>query len=581
MTEALLDIGLLIVVAKLAEAILGRFGISSIVAYTATGILFGPITGIIQLADPHLRDELDLFLNIGVFLFFFLIGVNEIDLRNFRETIRGPFFLAATVSVLVSMAAALLVTSDLFDVGFALGLDFTDALAVSGILSLSGLGLVTKVLSDNGHLKKPIGLEMFTVVIIAELLVLLLIGFTIGEREHEPSLSGLLMLLAQITGFVLTAWVLSSKVLPPTILFIEHRFNVPELAFGFVTGGLFLAVVGAERMGLHGSIGALLFGVALSGMPRRVHREIMPGMRSAADGLFVPLFFAAAGLRLDLSFMNLPGTTIAALVLIPFLGKFLGAFLGAFVARLDNPYADATGLMAKGVSEIALLVVLLEAGVIGQDVFSLIVLVMFAYILYMPQVITLAVNRSTAARSPTLPDAVPPSFARHALDQMLVRHILDPTRRHPDASLTISDFTEHWTTPNQMDYVVVDDGQVAGTVSLSRLRLVPGESRPDTPLREVLRRNPPRVTPAEHIEKALKLMNHTSLSVMPVVEDVSGNFLGAITKEDVLEMVSLVEEIATETERRSESGGEVLERLGVLDETAAELQRGRRSQAAT
>ena len=53
----------------------------------------------------------------------------------------------------------------------------------------------------------------------------------------------------------------------------------------------------------------------------------MPGMRSASEGLFVPLFFASAGLHFDLSFTNLPATTATALVLVPLAGKFVGAFV--------------------------------------------------------------------------------------------------------------------------------------------------------------------------------------------------------------------------------------------------------------
>ena len=53
----------------------------------------------------------------------------------------------------------------------------------------------------------------------------------------------------------------------------------------------------------------------------------MPGMRSASEGLFVPLFFASAGLHFDLSFTNLPATTATALVLVPLAGKFAGAFV--------------------------------------------------------------------------------------------------------------------------------------------------------------------------------------------------------------------------------------------------------------
>ena len=67
--RALLFIGALIVVAKLAEGVMSRVGLNSIVAFTAAGVLLGPITGVVEITD-HIK----LFLEIGVFIFFFLIG---------------------------------------------------------------------------------------------------------------------------------------------------------------------------------------------------------------------------------------------------------------------------------------------------------------------------------------------------------------------------------------------------------------------------------------------------------------------------------------------------------------------------
>ena len=559
MLEALFDIGLLIVCAKVAEGILGRLGLSSIIAYTGVGILFGPVTGIILLTDPHLRDELDLFLHIGVFLFFFLVGLEEIDLASLKVTLHGRYFLAAGVSVFVSMAVALSTTSDLVGAGFSLGLDFTDALALSGILSLSSLGLVTKVLTDKGQLRTSIGLEIFTLVIIAELIALILIAFALGERNHGAGASplGLLALVARIAGFAVVAWVLSAKLLPPGILYIERHFNVPELAFGLINGGLFLVVVAAERMGLHGSIGALIFGVALSGMPRRLQRKIAPGMRSAAEGLFVPLFFAAAGLRLDWSFVNLPLETIVALAAIPFAGKFVGAFIGVFLARLDRPYANATGLLAKGVSEIALLLVLVEADIIGQDVFSLLVLVMFGYIVLMPQAISFAVSRAAETQHPTLPAAVPPSYARYALGDMRVRHVTDTTRTYPGSEVSVKEFSERWIVHHEADYLVVDDGTLAGVVSLARVQRVPRKAWADTALAEVLDADPPCIAPEEHVEDALITMSNASTSAIPVVDGETGKFVGEVTMNNVLETVALLDEIDEELKARRESNDEV------------------------
>ena len=538
--EVLFPLGLLIVVAKLVEGVLSRFGLSSILAYTVTGVVLGPVLGIVE---P--TTEIQLFLGIGIFVLFFLIGLDEIDLPGFMATIRGRYFVAAVVSVVISLLTAMIVTSDPLGLEFALGLGFTEALALAGILSLSSLGLVAKVLADGGHLKEPIGLKIFTVVIIAEVTALLVVGFTIGEH-HDFSLIGVPVLLLQIAGFVIVMWILSTRVLPPVILFLQRLLNVPELSFGLLIGGLFLVVVGAEKIGLHGTIGALLFGIALSGMPQRVRRDIIPGMRSASEGLFVPLFFASAGLQFDLSFTSIPAATIVALVLIPLAGKFVGAFLSTYLTRLDAPFTLATGLMSKGVAEIALLLVLLESGVIAQDVFSLFVLIMFGYILLMPPVIDFTVKRARTADRAVPAPVVTPSYARYALDGVKVSSVLDRTRPYPEASLSVQGFMDDWLMPDQQDYVVVSEGEVAGVVSLARLRAIPHDSWAATPLRDALRLNLPWAWPDEYIVDVLERMAANSLGVIPVTDRKSGAFLGTVASHDVLDLVVLMDEIKKE-----------------------------------
>ena len=543
--HSLLDIGLLILVAKLAEGILRRVGLGSIVAYTLAGALLGPVLGIVE---P--TSDIQIFLSVGVFLFFFLIGLDEIDLPGFVATIRGRFFVAAALSVLISILASLLVTSDLFGLDFALGLDFGKALALAGILSLSSLGVVAKVLADQDLLKEQTGLRLFTAVIIAEVIALLLVGVTIGEHDHELSVRGVLLLLGQIAGFVAAVWLLSARVLPGVIDFLQRLLQASELSFGLLIGGLFLVVVGAEEIGLHGSLGALLFGASLSGLPHRMRQDIMPGMRSMAEGLFVPLFFASAGLYLNASFTALPLDTIAALILIPLLGKIAGAFVGTYAARLDTPFVLATGLMAKGVAEIALLLVMLETGVIGQDVFSLLVFVMFGYILLTPPAIGLAIRRSGASESSARSSTVPPSFARHALEGVRVSSLLDRTRSYPGPELSVRSFMADWQVPNHQDYVVLDDGAPAGVVSLSRLRFLRKSAWPETPLGAVLRRNVPSAHPDELIDDVMQRMAAHSLTVIPVLERDSGQFLGTVASPDVLDMVALMKEVQDEVQQR-------------------------------
>ena len=401
MIDALLPLGLLIVVCKLVEGMFERFGLNSIVAYTITGTLLGPVLNIIE---P--TRELQTFLGIGIFVFFFLVGLDEIDIPSFVATIRGRFFVAATVSVLISLIVALVLTSNLFQHQLCTQPQFHGGTGsgrhpVAVQSGTCGKGARRQRAFQRTHRPRDIYHSDHRRIARPAR------GRVLHQRnrraEYDLSVASVLLLLIQIAGFAVVAWFLSARILPHAIVFLQRILNVPELSFGLLIGGLFLMVVGAEKIHLHGSIGALLFGAALSGLPHQVHEDVMPGLRSAAEGMFVPLFFASAGLYLDLSFTTLPIATIVALVVFPSLGKFAGAFIGTYIARLDNPLAQSTGLMAKGVAEIALLLVLFENGVIGQDVFSLFVLMMFGYIVLMPQAIDIAVDKAKKSHRPSCP----------------------------------------------------------------------------------------------------------------------------------------------------------------------------------
>jgi Kef-type K+ transport system membrane component KefB len=122
---------------------------------------------------------------------------------------------------------SLSVTTDfIFDL--KLGLDFTQALGLAGVLSLSSLGVVAKVLIDAGRLKEPVGVQIFTAVIIAELIALFVVGFAISEHfyagGHGHSLNPLdvAVLVGQIAGFTVATWFFSTKVLPRVIVLLHH-----------------------------------------------------------------------------------------------------------------------------------------------------------------------------------------------------------------------------------------------------------------------------------------------------------------------------------------------------------------------
>ena len=535
--QSLLALGLLLIVAKLAEGAFRRLHLNSILAYASAGIILGPVLQSLTGWSVQPTGHIDLLLTLGIFIFFFLIGLDEIDISSFVATLRGHYFLAAIVSVIFSLGVAALVTTGvLLDTG--LGLTFTEAMALAGILSMSSLGIVAKVLADEGRLREPVGLQIFTVVVIAELLTLLVIGFSIGEHTHEFSALSLAILIGKITAFAALAWLLSSRVLPPLVALLQRIIRVPQLSMGLLLGVLFLMVDAAELMGLHGTLGALLFGASLSGLTYQVRSEMMPGLRSVAEGFFVPLFFASAGLYFSFHFVTMPWWVMLALAFIPLSGNFAGAFLGAYISRLPTPYAVASGLMGKGVAEIALLLVLRELEIINEVTFSFLVLVMFCYILLMPSIISFAASRASRKQQSTPASSdIPRGIVRFVLHDITVQDILDTSRPYPGSAMSVRDFTEIWATPQQHDYVVLDDDSAAAIISIGMFRYLPEDAWTNTPLSHLIRTEPPVAWPDEHVEDVLQRMAENHLTALPVVDRESAEFMGALTSRDILELV--------------------------------------------
>ena len=531
--ETVFAVGLLIVVAKLAEGVSQRLRLNSIVAYSATGALLGPVTGVIE---P--TEELSVLLRIGLFLLFFLIGLDEIDVSGVVETVRGKLLLFALLSLLIPMGLSFLVTSDsVFD--FGLGLSDRSALALATVLSLSSLGIVAKVLGDEGRLRSRLGIQMFTAVLIVKLLGLPLVGFTLHEQGHGLDPLGVMVLIAEVACFAVVTYLISNRVLPHLIVVLKRTLRVPQLSFGLVLGGLLLMVVAAESMNLHGSLGALLFGAALSGLPFQVRRDVVPGMRSIADGLFIPLFFASGGLQLSFAFTQLPLGAIVALLLVPLVGKFAGPYIGSYLTRMENPLALSTGLMAKGITEIALLLLLVETGMIGSDLFSLLILVMFVYLVALPPLISLAVRRAKVRDHEEPTDRIPSSLAHFALTDITVDDILDRARVFPDPNLSVREFADEWVDPHQHDYVVATEGKLHGIVSVSMLRYLPKADWSKTPLVQVIRRSTPKAWQDEHVEEVLHRMQNRSLSALPVLDRESESLVGSVTSKEILELLTM------------------------------------------
>jgi Kef-type K+ transport system membrane component KefB len=135
----------------------------------------------------------------------------------------------------------------------------------------------------------------------------------------------------------------------------------------------------------------------LIGSSRWVQLGRLAPLRTVVMSVLAPLFFATAGLRMDLTELGRPAVlgAAAAVLLVAILGKFVGAYLGARASRLGHweGLALGAGLNARGVIEVIVAMVGLRLGVLTTAAYTIIVLVAIVTSLMAPPSLRYAMRR--------------------------------------------------------------------------------------------------------------------------------------------------------------------------------------------
>jgi Kef-type K+ transport system membrane component KefB len=179
-------------------------------------------------------------------------------------------------------------------------------------------------------------------------------------------------------------------VLLPTYLLVMIRFVRPLLghmvlarvqddsihARGLVVVGAatFASALVTELMGLHYILGAFLIGVV---MPIRLRRPILERLHVMSVALLMPFFFTLVGMR---TFIDLDSSVLFEVLVVTVLAAAVGIVGGtAFASVLyGEKWRFSLGLGAllqsKGLTELIVLTVLLDAHIISSRVFSAMIL---------------------------------------------------------------------------------------------------------------------------------------------------------------------------------------------------------------
>jgi Kef-type K+ transport system membrane component KefB/nucleotide-binding universal stress UspA family protein len=417
----------LVVVARGLGAVARRVGQPAVIGELAAGVVLGP--SVLGRLAPPVWDWL--FPNdpvaagimaavgwIGVFLLLVLAGY-ETDLGLVRRLGRAAALVSAG-SLLVPLAfgAAVGVSMPARFVGPA-GDAGGFALFMATALSISSLPVVAKVLSDLDLVRRNFGQLTLAAGMANDVVGWVLLGL-LASIASEGALDWGRLGLA-VGGLVV--------LLPASITVGQRAVDAALRAVRQQRGGvgagltvtLLVALVGAavaQAIGLEGVLGAFVAGVVL-GRSKFQDTEVFATLEHVTVALFAPVFFARAGLQVDLGVLRDPVVVLwAAIVVAAASGsKLLGAWLGARAARLPagEGLALGAGLNARGALEIVVATVGLGMGVLNGASYTLVVLMAIATSMLAPLML-----RAVARRW----EGTPEERARLERERVLGRNLL-------------------------------------------------------------------------------------------------------------------------------------------------------------
>jgi Kef-type K+ transport system membrane component KefB len=135
----------------------------------------------------------------------------------------------------------------------------------------------------------------------------------------------------------------------------------------------------SQLLGLTYLVGAFYCGLLITpeSAGRREHRSISFVFEAITWGFFIPLFFALVGFNMNLGLIGLAWVPILTFLALAMYALFSKIFVGAGIARaLGWSSNDALGagffVTSRGAVELAMAVILLDAGIFTTQVFTIV-----------------------------------------------------------------------------------------------------------------------------------------------------------------------------------------------------------------
>ncbi|HST53169.1 MAG TPA: cation:proton antiporter [Pyrinomonadaceae bacterium] len=404
-TIFIVEVALMLLVGRLLGEVMQRMGQPAVMGQLVAGVLLGP--SVLGALSPSLRHAvfpdspeqkrmIDALSQFGVLMLLLLTGM-ETDLALVNRMKRTAVFTSLSGIILP------------FACGFTLGEYIPEAmlpdpskrlataLFLATALSISSVKIVAMVIMEVGFLRRTVGQIILASAILDDTIGWIIIAIIGGiAGQGKVNLSGVGMSALGTAAFLVFSFTLGRRAVAYVIRWTNDNLTID---FAVITAILVLmcaASLATDFIGVHTVLGAFVVGI-LVGQSPILTGHIEEQLRGLIVALFMPVFFATAGLSVDLSVLRSVRFLELALgfILIASFGKVVGCYVGGRLGGLGNKQSTALaiGMNARGSTEVIVATVGLSMGVLTRDIFTLIVVMAITTTLITPPLLRWALSR--------------------------------------------------------------------------------------------------------------------------------------------------------------------------------------------
>ncbi|MFZ4517175.1 MAG: cation:proton antiporter [Microthrixaceae bacterium] len=366
----LLSLAVVVLVAWAGGRVAVRLGQPQVVGELVAGLALGPsLLGAVApgvsrtLFTGPVVSDLQAVAEVGLVLFMFLVGL-EFDTGELRgQGRRAAVISLSSVAVPFAVGVAIApwfhrTTGDPSDLAA-----FT--IFIGAAMSITAFPVLVRILQDLGLAGGRLGTLVVACAAIDDVVawILLTVAVAVARADGATEVVRTVVLAAAFAG-VLVA------VVRPVLA------RVGRIALAPAVAGAFLAAWITDEIGVSVILGAFLAGVAVprGDAAQRLDRLLAPVTRS----VLLPVFFVVVGLSTEVGRLDEPVLWIVALAVLvaASVGKFGGAAVAARATGERWPDALSVGALmnARGLTEVVILTIGRELGVLGPSAFTIMVL---------------------------------------------------------------------------------------------------------------------------------------------------------------------------------------------------------------